>query len=64
MFKELRIRCKSMDITNRIVKICRRITEIEYYLACNAVSKNEDKDLQTELKTLEIELETLQPATY
>lgn len=52
-----------MDITNEIVKICRRITEIEHSIACGGCDRNEAEDMRHELYTLEIELEKLQPAT-
>ena len=52
-----------MDITNKIVKICRRIEEIEDALACGDRDRNEAEDMRHELYTLELELEKLQPAT-
>ena len=52
-----------MDITNKIVKICRRITEIEHAIACGDCDRNEAEDMRHELYTLELELEKLQPAT-
>ena len=54
---------RCMDITNKIVKICRRIEELEYRLACKDCYMNEAGDMRHELATLELELEKLQPAT-
>lgn len=51
-----------MDVTNRIVKLCRRITDIEHALACKDQSERETVELSDELEQLESELKTLQPA--
>lgn len=51
-----------MDVTNRIVKICRRITDIEHALACNDQPEGKTISLKEELECLEAELKTLQPA--
>ena len=51
-----------MDITNKVVKICRRITDIEHALACNDQSERKAAELSDELERLELELKTLQPA--
>lgn len=51
-----------MDKTNRIVKICREIEDIEYQLACKDKCVNEEEDLRNRLFDLEEELSTLQPA--
>ena len=52
-----------MDVTNRIVKICRRIEEIEKILSSNTCCDNERESMSHELYALELELEKLQPAT-
>ena len=51
-----------MDITNRCVKICRRIDEIEYILACKDRTPVEEGDLLYEKLGLEQELADLKPA--
>jgi len=51
-----------VDITNRFVKICRRIEDIEYILACKDQSDVVAIELCEELESLEAELKTLQPA--
>jgi len=48
-----------MDITNRIVKICRRITDIEHALECKDQSENKIIELGYELDRLNNELVTL-----
>lgn len=53
-----------MDITNRVVKICRRMTEIEYSLACNDQSERKTEELEDEFELLNIELKALQPAIH
>ena len=50
------------DITNRVVKICRRITEIEHALACNDQSEKKIIEFGYELEQLNEELITLRPA--
>jgi hypothetical protein len=50
------------DITNRVVKICRRLTEIEYQQACGDQSDSYYADLNDEYESLSAELSTLQPA--
>ena len=52
-----------MDVTNSIVKICRRITEIEHAIACDDSGRYGVEDLSNELYELEQALEKLQPAT-
>lgn len=52
-----------MDKTNRVIKICRRIEELEYRIACKDMMDNEEGDARLELAELEAELEDLQPAT-
>lgn len=52
-----------MDKTNRVIKICRRIEELEYRLACKDMMRNDADDARIELAELEAELEDLQPAT-
>jgi hypothetical protein len=52
------------DVTNRCIKICRRLEELEYILSLNeARTQTELDELRDEKKQLEIELEELQPAT-
>ena len=52
-----------MDKTNRIIKICRRIEQLEYILACNDRLPSEEQDIYDELSDLEEELDSLQPAS-
>ena len=52
-----------VDKTNRAIKICRRIEELEYQIACKDMMRNEAEDAWLELAELEAELEDLQPAT-
>ena len=52
-----------MDKTNRVIKICRRIEELEYWIACKDMMDNEEDEARIELAELEAELEDLQPAT-
>ena len=52
-----------MDVTNEIVKICRRIEELEYSIACGDCDMNVADDMRYELYDLELKLEQLQPAT-
>ena len=51
-----------MDNTNRAVKICRRIVDIEHALACKDQEERKDEELQEELEKLEEELKTLKVA--
>lgn len=51
-----------MDITNRVVKICRRITDIEHAIACDDQPERKAEELRDELELLEAELATLHPA--
>ena len=51
-----------MNITNRIVKICRRIDYIEFMLACKNQKGLIAIDLKKELEQLDEELKTLTPA--
>lgn len=53
-----------MDKTNRVIKICRRIEELEYQLACKDMMRNDADDARVELAELESELEDLQPASH
>ncbi len=50
-----------MDKTNRVIKICRRIEEIEFQLACKDMLRRDADDARAELVDLEAELEDLQP---
>jgi len=53
-----------IDVTNRVVKVCRRIEELEYRLACKDMDAWDSEDARYELEDLEDELETLHPATF
>lgn len=48
-----------MDITNRIVKICRKIEDIEYALSCKDQGLLKEEELSLELMALEEEYNTL-----
>jgi hypothetical protein len=53
-----------MDVTNRVIKLCRRISDIEYALECDDQGRWVAEDLRYELERLSNELEKLQPANY
>jgi hypothetical protein len=48
-----------MDITNKIVKICRRITDIEHSLACKDQDERKTEELNEELNKLSFDLDNL-----
>jgi len=49
-----------MDKTNRIIKICRRIEELEYQLSCGDMMLHDAELARYELHDLNSELETIQ----
>lgn len=52
-----------MDQTNRTIKVCRRLEEIEFVLSLQEGRSQTELDaLRDEREELEAELETLQPA--
>ena len=51
-----------MDQTNRTVKICRRINELENRLWFDPISDYERGDIDEEIFELNEELESLKPA--
>lgn len=51
-----------MDKTNRVVKLCRRISEIEAALSAKDQIPNDEDELLYELEELNEELDSLQPA--
>lgn len=52
-----------MDKTNRVVKICRRIEELEYQLSCKDMMLVDAEGARKEIEALNIELEEIQTAT-
>lgn len=52
-----------MDKTNRVVKICRRLDEIDYALSCKDLLPNEEDILIDERECLEHELDHLEVAS-
>ena len=54
-----------MDKTNRIIKICRRIEELERQLSCGDMMLQDAERARYELNDLEIELELIEmPSSY
>lgn len=53
-----------MDVTSRVIRIHRRLADIEYQLDCNDMSPMKREELLDEQESLESEWDSLDPATH